>query len=112
VGNVYTSFDFLYVFFCFQVTSPYGTDGQRGRQTDGRAIRVMRPIGRPHNKRILALCYVAFDISNDVMLFSLGLNAKFFTFALTLELKLRDIILPKMSNRRLGSRAHDIGQRL
>ena len=24
--------------------------GQTDRQTDGRAIRVMRPIGRPHNK--------------------------------------------------------------
>jgi len=36
---------FIFLRFCFWVTSPYGADGQ----TDGRAKRVMRPIGRPHN---------------------------------------------------------------
>ena len=42
-GNVYTNSDVLtFVFFCFRVTIQYGTDG--------RAICVMRLIGRPHNK--------------------------------------------------------------
>ena len=43
--NVYTNTDFS-TFFCFRVSSPNETDGQR----DGRAKRAMRPTGRSHSK--------------------------------------------------------------
>jgi len=48
-GERLCRFRFLYVFFCFRVTSPYGTE----RQTDWRARSVYktRPVGRPHNRR-------------------------------------------------------------
>ena len=46
--NVYTNSDFS-TFFCFRVTSPYGTDGQTDGRIDVLARGVMRPIRRPHN---------------------------------------------------------------
>jgi len=63
------------ILFCFRVTtftSPYGTDGQ----TEGRARRVMWPIGQPHNYVLTIFVYFVHIRAVERLFFLIALIAR------------------------------------
>ena len=74
----------VFVFCLFSIYEPVRNDGQTDTRTDGRAKRVMRPIGRPHNNNNNNNWRVV--VYRPISLISISLEVLVFVWVLILDL--------------------------